>query len=267
MLNTDIPKIIHYCWFGKNKKPKLVLDCIASWKLFFPDFQLIEWDEETYLSDHPFYLEAMQKKLWAFASDFARLEILYKNGGVYLDTDMLVTKPFDHLLTNNVNVGAESIDFVNAAIVSSSKNQAFFMDCLECYDKLSLSTEESDLMKITIPRIITNVLFNKYIDRQEFNSIIDENGIRIFPPDFFYPLPYESRLELNNYRRFLTENTFGVHLWGASWKKHTALYFFEHKRFIKGISTLVEEIIKRDTRVNKSYIKKFFKILFVKEPI
>ena len=100
MFNTDIPKIIHYCWFGKNKKSKLVLDCIASWKLFFPDYQLLEWNEETYLSDHPFYIQAMQKKLWAFASDFARLEILYKYGGIYLDTDMLITRAFDHLLTN-----------------------------------------------------------------------------------------------------------------------------------------------------------------------
>ena len=209
----------------------------------------------------------MQKKLWAFASDFARLEILYKYGGIYLDTDMLITRAFDHLLTNNINIGAESLDFLNAAFVSSAKNQFFFMDCLECYDRITPPTAESDLMKITIPRVITNVLFSKYIDRQEFSSIIDINGIRIFPPDFFYPLPHESRLEVNNYRRVLTENTFGVHLWSASWKKHTALYFFEHKRILKGISTLVEEIIKRETRVSKSYVKKLFKILFVTKSI
>ena len=264
MVKIDIPKIIHYCWFGKNKKPKLVLDCIASWKLFFPDYQLLEWNEETYISDHPFYVEAMQNKLWAFASDYARLDILNRYGGIYFDTDLLVVKSFGHLLNNEIIIGAEDENFIAAGFIGAIKNHTFLVDCLNFYDHIYPSVQEDDLMKMTIPKVMTNVLFDKYLAIQEFSSVIDKQGISIFPPEFFYPLPYNSRMELNNYTLFLTENSVAVHLWNASWKKFSALYYFEHKHFLMGMSALVREIHKREIRLSKPYVKKLLKSLFIK---
>lgn len=35
-----IPKIIHYCWFGKNKYPAIVQKCVASWHKYCPDYEI-----------------------------------------------------------------------------------------------------------------------------------------------------------------------------------------------------------------------------------
>ena len=92
-----IPKIIHYCWFGKNKKPKLVRDCIKSWKSLHPDYEIIEWNEKTFPIDNEFLQYMYKNKKWAFVSDYARLKILYEYGGYYLDTDMILVKRLDSL--------------------------------------------------------------------------------------------------------------------------------------------------------------------------
>ena len=84
-----IPKIIHFCWFGGNPKPEVIEKCIASWKKFCPDWEIKEWNESNYdVTAHPYVKEAYEAKKWAFVSDVARLEIIYKEGGVYLDTDV-----------------------------------------------------------------------------------------------------------------------------------------------------------------------------------
>lgn len=99
---TDrIPKIIHYCWFGGNPKPKIIKQCIASWKKYCPDWEIIEWNEDNFdISSVPYMKEAYEAQKWAFVSDVARLIVLYKYGGVYLDTDVeiLVENPFEQYL-------------------------------------------------------------------------------------------------------------------------------------------------------------------------
>lgn len=96
-----IPKIIHYCWFGKNSKPEIVERCIASWKKYCPDWEIKEWNEDNFdVTSIPYMKEAYEAKKWAFVSDVARLLILYQLGGVYLDTDVevLCENPFERYL-------------------------------------------------------------------------------------------------------------------------------------------------------------------------
>ena len=84
-----IPKVIHYCWFGGNPLPDLALRCIESWKRYNPDYEIIRWDEDNYDINADYYTaEAYRAKKWAFLSDYARLKIVYENGGIYLDTDV-----------------------------------------------------------------------------------------------------------------------------------------------------------------------------------
>ena len=98
---TKIPKILHFCWFGKGKYPELVEKCIATWKSLFPDFEFICWDEDNSPFDkYPFAKEALEKKKWAFVSDVARLHALYYEGGIYLDTDIEMLKSLDKFLEN-----------------------------------------------------------------------------------------------------------------------------------------------------------------------
>ena len=84
-----IPKIIHYCWFGGKELPIEVKKCIASWRKMCPDYEIIRWDESNFdVGQHPFVREAYKAKVWAFVSDYARLKVVYDNGGIYLDTDV-----------------------------------------------------------------------------------------------------------------------------------------------------------------------------------
>ena len=99
MSEQKIPKIIHYCWFGGNPFPELAQKCIASWKKFCPDYEIKEWNESNYdVTKNQYMREAFENKQWAFVSDYARLDIIYENGGIYLDTDVELLKPLDDLL-------------------------------------------------------------------------------------------------------------------------------------------------------------------------
>lgn len=96
-----IPKIIHYCWFGRQPKPEIVLKCIESWKKYCPDWEIIEWNESNFdVSKHPYMKEAYERKKWAFVSDVARLLIVYNYGGVYLDTDVELSASFDEKIVD-----------------------------------------------------------------------------------------------------------------------------------------------------------------------
>ena len=93
----EIPKIIHYCWFGKNEKPEIVKKCIESWKKYMPDYEIFEWNENNFLDTNTYFNEALSMGKYAFASDFARLKIVYENGGIYLDTDVEIIKSLDDI--------------------------------------------------------------------------------------------------------------------------------------------------------------------------
>lgn len=69
-----IPKMIHYCWFGGNPLPELAKTCIQSWKKYFPDYEIKEWNESNFDLDICSYVrEAYEKKKWAFSRDYARI--------------------------------------------------------------------------------------------------------------------------------------------------------------------------------------------------
>ena len=103
-----IPKIINYCWFGGNELPKETQKCIASWKKYCPDYQIIEWNESNFdIHCHPFVESAYNSKAWAFVSDYARLKVIYDNGGIYLDTDVRILKNLDFLLQNEMYIGIQ----------------------------------------------------------------------------------------------------------------------------------------------------------------
>ena len=103
-----IPKIIHYCWFGKNPKPSDVLEYIETWRKFLPDYEIKEWNESNFdIHCNRFVYEAYHIKKFAFVSDFCRLLALYNDGGIYLDTDVEMKKPFDKFLKHKAFVGYE----------------------------------------------------------------------------------------------------------------------------------------------------------------
>ena len=97
-----IPKKIHYCWFGGKEMPNKDKKCIESWRKYCPDYEIIEWNESNYSLDKCKYMkDAYKEKKWGFVPDFARFDIIYNEGGIYMDTDVELISSLDDLLSNS----------------------------------------------------------------------------------------------------------------------------------------------------------------------
>lgn len=109
-----IPKIIHYCWFGEKTLPDFLKKCIWSWREMCPDYRIVEWNEKNYnVNKHKYTKEAFEKGKYSFVTDVARLDILYENGGIYLDTDVTLLKNLDDCLYQQGFVGVEKWGNIN----------------------------------------------------------------------------------------------------------------------------------------------------------
>lgn len=249
-----IPKIIHYCWFGKKRKPKMVKDCIASWKKHLPDYQIVEWNEKNASLSHPFVKEAYRQKKWAFVSDYVRLEIIEKFGGIYLDTDVMIVKNLDYFLEQEFFIGAEDSDFISGGIFGALPDNSFIKSCRKFYDSLQFD-KVSNLGYITFPRIITQNFRELYSFKNDFNKIVTEGALKIYPCMYFYPLSYEDRKNINNYKNYIKAETYVVHLWGSSWIEYSEFYYFRNKEYLKGFRKMIKNIY---------YNKKFNYVYFRK---
>lgn len=112
-----IPKVIHYCWFGRGAKPELVQRCIESWRKFCPDYEIVEWNEDNFdISCNRWCKEAYESKKWAFVSDMARLAVVHENGGIYLDTDVELKRNLDDLLSYDGWFASGDIRYINTGL-------------------------------------------------------------------------------------------------------------------------------------------------------
>ena len=149
-------KYIHYCWFGGKPLPKLAKKCIKSWKKYLPDYKIIEWNETNVdLEECPFIKEAYENKKWAFVADYARTKAIYEMGGIYFDTDMLVTKNINFLLEHETFLGIEDSMMVNAAVWGASIPHSYLAEKVLEFYKSQEHFNKEDIFKISIPRIIT----------------------------------------------------------------------------------------------------------------
>jgi len=175
-----IPKIIHYCWFGKNLKNDLILSCIESWRKFAPGFEIIEWNEDNCnLYENKYVEKAYNNKEWAFVSDYFRLKALYEYGGIYLDTDMELMKPIEPYLYNTAFFAFETPIFVHAGIIGAIKNSDIINNICQTYinDKFTIG---KDNIPETIPRRITKILENETNLVKNGKTQILNNGIKIY---------------------------------------------------------------------------------------
>jgi len=202
-----IPKIIHYCWFGKNPLPKLIQDCIASWEFFLPEYQIIRWSEENYKIEHPFAVAAFEDKSWAFLVDYVRFDILNKYGGIYLDTDMLVLKPLDIFLKDECFLGYEDDVTISCGIIGTVKKHTFIQQCLSLYDKITYNKQ--------LPPV-TSLLTALYKRTQPKN-------VSIYSEKTFYPMPFIHN-DFNSYKKYITKDSYAIHLWAGSWLNEWQLF-------------------------------------------
>lgn len=225
-----IPKIIHYCWFGGNPKPQLVLNCIESWKKYCPDFEIREWNEQSFdINAVQYVKEAYEAKKWAFVSDYVRLYALNKFGGVYLDTDVQLYKPIDIFLTDDMFWGFESRDFVMTAIFGSKPGHVMLGRYIAEYNEKHFVKEDGSFDMLPNPYVITKRLAEKGLKLNGKKQVVED--FTVYPQIFFNP---------NNFARIWdkpSRKSFAVHHCDQSWRnrKQKSSFGYRVRRFLVGI--------------------------------
>jgi len=235
-----IPKIIHYCWFGGKSLPKSALKCMESWKKFCPDYEIKEWNESNFDVNIVRYTqEAYEAQKYAFVSDYARFDIIYREGGIYLDVDVELLKSLDDLLVHSAYMGFEKPDGVAAGLgFGAIAGHELFKVILEDYKVKSFIKKDGKLDFTTVVWIVTVILVEKGLVLD--NTMQEIMGCTIYPAEYFQPI------DLNKQKKVITENTYSIHHYDSSWytKKH---------RFAKRMSRIFGA---RITRCVKKVLRK-----------
>lgn len=205
-----IPKKIHYCWFGGKPKSALALKCIKSWETNCKDYEIIEWNEKNFdLHSNRYVWEAYQEKKWAFVSDYVRLYVLYQYGGVYLDTDVEVIKPFDFFRNEKAFIGFESHSRVQTGVIASESHQQFIGRLLKIYDHKRFIQDDKSLDLTANVELVTNEFLKSGLVLNGKKQVIE--GITVYPTEFFCPKDFKTR------KLRITENTYMIHHFDGSW--------------------------------------------------
>ena len=132
-----IPKKIHYVWVGGNEKNNTIKQCMKTWGKHLEGYEVIEWNENNFdIDSHPFVKAAYKAKKWAYVSDYIRAYVIYKYGGIYLDTDILVLDNFDRFLNNRAFVGFENPQYPFTAVFGAEPGHPLVKDMIDYYDRL-----------------------------------------------------------------------------------------------------------------------------------
>ena len=206
-----IPKIIHYCWFGGAKYPDVVKKCLASWKKFCPDYELMLWNESNYdVTLNDYCKEAFENKKWAFVSDYARLDILYRFGGFYLDTDVELVKSLDGLRKLSCFVASDGTGINTGLGCGAEKNNPMIKEMKDLYSNKKFTVAgKCDMTPCTK---MNSKIFIENGYKPNTTSIEVIKGVTILPYDFFSPIR-GSQAELK-----ITPNTHGIHLGSRLWE-------------------------------------------------
>lgn len=207
-----IPKKIHYCWFGRGEKPKLAQKCIASWKRFCPDYEVIEWNEDNFDIHQNAYLEmCYQQKKYAFLSDYVRLLVVYQYGGIYMDTDVELLCPLDPLCGNTAYFGFENDLYIASGLgFGAEKQHPAIRQMLKEYSVLL----DGKHGVIGCPQLNTQALVK--LGLQLDGSLQKLDNCTVYPKEYFNP--YD---DLTG-KLMKTKNTYSIHWYAKTWvdKKH-----------------------------------------------
>ena len=223
-----IPKVIHYCWFGGNPLPELAQKCIASWRKFFPDYEIKEWNESNFdVNIIPYTAQAYAARKYAFVSDYARFWVLYREGGIYFDTDVEVIKPMDDIIARGSFMGCE-LKYnpkatpetmyvapglglgVNPGLgLGVNPGLGLLKELLDLYATLSFLNPDGTQNQKTIVEYTTELLC-KY-GLKNVPDIQQVADVWIYPHDYFNPL------NANTGVLKITENTHSIHWFAKSW--------------------------------------------------
>lgn len=215
-----IPKIIHYCWFGRGPMPELALKCIDSWHKYMPDYKYKMWNEDNFdITCIPYVKEAYESRKYAFVTDYVRLYALYVEGGIYMDTDVEVLKPYDDLLNLSGFIGFEGTKYhhIGTGTIASEPKGIWIREQMSAYDGIHFFQPDGSYDLTTNPVRISSIMCKKGFLQNGAEQ--DYKDMHIFPVDYFCPRQTTGEM-------LFTENTYCDHHFMGSWgddKKTTPL--------------------------------------------
>ncbi|MCM1217937.1 MAG: hypothetical protein NC548_25895 [Lachnospiraceae bacterium] len=213
-----IPKKIHYCWFGGKEMSVEYRNYMKSWKKYCPDYEIIRWDESNYdIHKNRYVREAYEQKMWAFVSDYARVDILYHEGGIYFDTDVEVIASFDELLVWDLFCGFERDNYIAWGLgVGAVQGHPILKDILEVYENMPFLFEDGSLNMKTCPVIQSEVMEKYGFQRNGKFQVID--NVAVFPREFFAPTDYEGLVgNITEYTHSIHHYAHPIHNAAFSW--------------------------------------------------
>ena len=244
-----IPKIIHYCWFGQAPLPPLAEQCIASWKAHMPEWKMKAWTEASlsqalsplkggegcWLDYMPLYVkQAYEARKFAFVSDYVRLWALEQYGGLYMDVDFMVFRPFDDLMDKYpafAGYEGSKRQPVMQGVLASEPHGAWVRDMLGTYNDRTFIKEDGSLDMTPNTSYFSDRLesqgfvadgvekdfYVKSISNLKFQiSNLEEPTffLHVFPVHYFCPM-------LTTGEDVRTEETYCEHKGESSWAENT----------------------------------------------
>lgn len=206
-----IPKIIHYCWFGRGSMSGLALKCIESWHKYMPDWEYKLWNEDNFdIQSVPYVKEAYESRKFAFVTDYVRLWALYTEGGVYMDTDVEILKPLDDLMHLSAFTGYEGSKYQPpvTGLMASVAHGEWVKEQLDSYIGAHFIKADGTMdMTTNTVRISSIMKGNGFVQDGRYHVYKD---LHVFPTDYFCPRQTTGEF-------LLTDNTYCDHHFLGSW--------------------------------------------------
>jgi mannosyltransferase OCH1-like enzyme len=242
--------MIHYCWLSKDPYPFEIERCILSWKEKLPDYEILLWDATKFdINSVQWVKEAYNEKKYAFAADYIRFYALYNYGGIYLDSDVEVVKPFDDLLDCQSFIGFEYSGLLEAAIIGAEKNCTWIKECLEWYSNQSFFDEKGKTKETVLPVIMSPIY------ETSFNCELLDRGIVVnFNKHYLYPYDYFSPKDCYRNKIIQTEPNYTIHHFKSAWlKKNYKIKIIKmiHILMIKILGKKLNDLLLYKIRMNK----------------
>lgn len=206
-----IPKIIHYCWFGRNPLPEDAAEYINSWKKYCSDYEIKEWNEDNFdLNACDYVKEAYAAKKWAFVTDYVRLYAMVSEGGIYMDTDVELIRPIDKFLNHKAFSGFEDETNIPTGLMACEKGFPLFDEMLHYYDDKHFVKDDGTYDMTTNVETITKICGRHgFVPNGKYQEI---DGFALYPHDVFCPKSHTSE------KISLTESTVAIHHFSGSWQ-------------------------------------------------
>lgn len=214
-----IPKVIHYCWFGGKPLPELARRCLASWQKFLPDYSIKQWNEQNYdVTQVPFVKDAYEAGNYSYVSDYVRFDVLYREGGIYFDTDVEVVAPIDDIMARGPWVGKEQDGGDGEPLIVASGLGMAAEPGMEVMKQLcdrlqqhAFRLPDGTMNRVTVVHLLTQALTARGL--QPGTEVQQVGGFNVYPREYFCPWDYI----YGELRR--TPNTRTIHWYTGYWLK------------------------------------------------